>query len=197
MKIQISAKIAAVAIALGISGLANATVVDFNVLDSTASYTFINSGYTEGGLTFASASGNMFHWGTTSSFDADKSGSTMSENYVNDPITVSKTGGGSFTLDSIDLADVYNSGSSVGVALSWTDATGAHSETLTTDNKVGLQTFELGLADVTSFSLSGGNWFQMDNITYNATAAVPEAGSLGMMLAGLLVVGGLARRRKA
>lgn len=195
MKTQVTLKIAPVVAILALSGTANATVADFNALPSDQ---MLGSTYAEHGLTFTSNnSQNMFHWGQGTGNDADPTGDTMAENYAGSPIDVALTAGGAFTLNSIDFADVYNQGAVRTIHLNYVDGSGSHAQTFLTDGVVGLQTVQFGYAGVTSFSLTGDNWFQMDNVTYNATSAVPELGTMGMMLAGLALVGASARRRKA
>jgi len=123
-------------------------------------------------------------------------GDTMAENYGGNPINVALTAGGSFTLNAIDFADVYNQGDVRTIHVNWTDATGSHTMQFNTDDHPGLQTVNFGYAGVTSFSVTGDNWFQMDNVTYSAMA-VPEAGTTSMMLGGLAMLGIALRRRKA
>ena len=197
MNVRNSLKVAAAAAIVALSGAAHATVVDFNSLAGQG-FAFLGTSFSDDGLTFTSTDENMFYWGHGSSEIADPNGTTMSENFQQTPIDVALTAGGAFTLNSVDLADVYNQGTAVDVLLTYVDGTGSHDVTLNVAAARGLQTFQLGYAGVTSFSLTGENfWYQMDNISYSTPTAVPEPGSIGMMLAGLAAIGVVARRRKA
>ncbi len=67
------------------------------------------------------------------------------------------------------------------------------------DDKPGLQSFELDLNDVTLFALYGVP-FQLDNVVITsggATAPVPEPDSFAAIVAGLALLGTLARRRNS
>ena len=195
-------KLAAATAVLGASAAANATVVNFDSLANSGQYQFAGDGttYAENGLTFTSnfaSSQALLVWGAQSGNDADPLGATLAQNYFSQYLTISKTGGGAFTLNSIDIADVYNRGYADTVNYTWVDAGGSHSSSVTLDDQVGLQTFDFNLSGVTSFALEASGTFQMDNVTYNASSAVPESSSLALMAAGLLVVAGAVRRRKA
>ena len=186
----------AVAIVLSaVSMLAQANTITFAPLTSTNSGA-VGATYLEGGLTFTSGDGSpngLYHWGTSQSFNADPKGSTLFENHVGVDLVVTKTGGGSFNLDSFDLADAFNTGAASVIAFNYTDGTGAHSTNLTLDTNVGLQTFAFGYAGVTSFSLRQDYpYFQLDNVTVNS---VPEPETYALMAAGLLAMGFAARRK--
>lgn len=154
--------------------------------------------YLENGLTFTSSisvPNALFHWGTSQSFNADPTGATLFQNYPFQSLIVTRTGGGSFTLESLDLADAFNFGDAGIIAFDWVDGDGAHSMNLTLDSLVGLQTFTLGLTGVTSFALRQDSpYFQIDNIVYDATV-VPEPASWALMIAGFGMIGAAIRRR--
>lgn len=88
------------------------------------------------------------------------------QNFGGADLVVTKTGGGSFTLDSFDLADCRNTG------------------------EVGVIAF--GYTGVTSFSLRHVALFQLDNVTVNS---VPEPGTYALVAVGLLASGFAARRK--
>lgn len=197
----------AVAIALGVWWFAipaEATVVDFSPLTNSGFTGVAGTGvfYQEGGLDFTSSANNplaLLSWGTSAAYSADPTGATLFQNVPGESIIVTRTGGGSFFLNSIDLADVFNEPHSGNVPFSYVDGGGSHSLILTLDNLLGLETFILNLPGVTSFTLSqaGSIWFQVDNIVYDAPA-VPLPAALPLFASGLGLLGlaGWRRRRK-
>ena len=166
---------------------AGATTVDFN------SYSPLNACMTSistGGLDFngtVSCNGSyQYVWDGSSPngngtpaliFAGFGTGSTM---------TMSQTGGGTFTLNSVDMT------------ISWYD--GNPSETvLVNGNPItliqGLQTYNLNLTGTSvTFSdlASGGGYWLMDNVVYNST---PEPGTLALLGSGMLAGVGMLRRK--
>lgn len=101
-------------------------------------------------------------------------------------MTMSLTGGGSFTLNSVDMT------------ISWYD--GNPSEVITVNGNPitliqGLQTYNLNLTG-TSFTFSdvpsGTGYWLMDNVVYNNT---PEPGTLALLGSGMLAGIGVLRRK--
>jgi hypothetical protein len=191
-------KTAALVSLLALAATAGATTVTFDSQATTSSAASVGNGttYTESGFTFTSnAAGGLLTWGKTSSFNADQGGATLFENYIGKTIVVTAADGGKFTLNSFDMADAFNQGSAGFIPFSYTDATGSHSEQLALPGRSGLETYDFNLSGVSSFSITQiSPYFQIDNV--NLTA-VPEPASLGLMLAGLALVGAAVRRRKA
>lgn len=179
---------------------AAATVTFTPLISPSAGTAGDGTTYLENGLTFTSsiASSNaLYHWGSSDSVNADAGGATLFQNFPSHFITVTATGGGSFTLNSFDLADAYNAGGGGSVAFSWTDGSGTSTSFLALDNAIGLQTFTFNYTGVTSFSLQQeAPYFQVDNIVFNeATNAVPEPATWALMIAGFGLVGAAMRRR--
>lgn len=158
--------------------------------------------YTEDNFSFTSARpGSLLALGFVLDADKNAGGETLTESFVQTALSVSRVGGGTFDLESLDLADGLNTFFGGKVTLAYTIAGVTTSKTLTLDHKIGLQTFSFArLDDLSSFSLTGAGLttFQLDNVVVSpdaATPAVPEPAPLGLMVAGLAVLGTVARRR--
>lgn len=137
------------------------------------------------------------------------------ENWPGSVVTLTKVGGGTFTLTSIDLAPLYNP--SVGIATAGSvlftgDLFGGGTVTATQswDAATGNPTFKTdafsnawtNLVDVTFPQGNGhGPLFQFDNVVLNggAESVVPEPATMTLFATGLvgLVGAGLRRRKKA
>lgn len=183
---------------LGIAGFGHAnTTVDFAPLTSYYDGTAGDGAtYLEGGLTFTSPTGGLKNWGTWRDWNADPLGAVLYDNYAS-AVTIAKTAGGSFSLVSFDLADLFNDGSGGPMPFSYTDGAGLHITTLLLDNQFGLQTFFFNFNGLTSFSVGGsGTYFQLDNVVVDGVTAVPEPATCALLIAGLGAVGVMTRRRK-
>ena len=112
-------------------------------------------------------------------------------------MTITKAAGGSFTLVSFDLADLFNDGSGGPMPFKYTDGAGLHITTLSLDDRIGLQKFQFNVNGLTSFSVGGsGFFFQLDNVVVDGVTAVPEPATFALLMAGLGAVGLVTRRRK-
>jgi hypothetical protein len=204
----------ALAAALGLAGAAQAAVVDFDILRTPVYYGLdpVGTTYTEDGLTFAA-------WGTDGRFEhmavwgydthpaqlADSDGASVWVNSINAYLEIYKIGG-TFTLNSFDLADYLNASSSFitsyDMAYSYVDGGGSHSGVFHLDRTPGMQTFTLNLTGVQSFRLftggSGDSGVQIDNVRFNEAigTGVPEPGAWALMLLGFTGMGAALRGRR-
>lgn len=182
MNINLLKPLAGLALAL-VAGFAQATVIDFTTSKIAVGPSFAD---TVSGYSFSSNA--LLGITLNKSALAETIGTTL---------TVSQTNGAAFDLNSFQLADVLNLGLSNNVLLTWTLVNGqTGGETLTLDKKRGFQNFAIDLDDIKSFSLKGGSFltsFQLDNLN---VSVVPEPGSIAMLLAGVGLLGTMARRRR-
>lgn len=213
MKTAISAA-AALAAGMALSTAASAAVVDFDTLRSS-NYVSLGYGttYAEDGLGFRAygtdgRDEHMAIWGydTHPGYQADVDGASPWVNSINAFLRISKVGGGTFTLNSLDLADYLNLKaplSNYGMAYTYVDAGGSHSGVFNLDQKAGLQTFTVNLADITYMDLftgtSGDSGVQIDNVRFNeslSVGGVPEPATWAIMLVGFGGLGATLRQRR-
>ena len=206
----------AVALAASLHHAASATTIDFNTLTGTYESAFTS--YTENGFTIATRSGNFYvdPAGVNPSFGnpapdifaADNLSPTQAES-----LTVTKVGGGAFTLTSFDL-EASNANpnyaiiGSIGTSQVY-DVTG--SGFMLPATPANLQTYNPGVnalavtSVVVSFSDVGLDslnlaGIDLDNFVLNGATAVspvvtPEPGSLVFVGTGIMSLCGIMRRR--
>lgn len=188
---------------LGLSCSAQATVIDFNHFKGQ---TVLPTSFVEGEYQFVhDCDSNNFVCLRTWIYDpadpvnyqADIEGTTVNIIPWDRTVTLSRVDGGAFDFKSMDLADIYNNGStSAALTFRFNHTDGSQTmQTVFVDDQPGLQTFLFNEHQLRSVSWE--NWMyinsgslQMDNVT---VTAVPEASSTAMLLAGLSTMALLGR----
>jgi hypothetical protein len=144
-------------------------------------------------------------WLNGSLYDADPTPSTgLFTNFGQTTTTITRTGGGSFDLVSMDIDDVYNSGAPSGdLNYSWTlSGGGGGSGTFNVDGVPGYSTLVLNLIGLSSFSFTPSTqltFVQFDNVVVANVAATPAPAALPLFASALggLGIFGWKRRRSA
>ena len=207
----------AVVFAASLHHAASATTIDFNTLPGTYESAFTS--YTENGFTIATSSGNfyvdpvginpVFGNPAPDIFAADNLSPSQTES-----LTITKVGGGAFTLTSFDIFAAnanpnYAILGSVGTSQVY-DVTGSGFMLPTTP--ANLQTYNPGVnaLSVTSVVISFSDvgldslnlaGIDLDNFVLNGATAVspvvtPESGSLVFVGTGIVSLCGIVRRRR-
>ncbi|MBX3486075.1 PEPxxWA-CTERM sorting domain-containing protein [Phenylobacterium sp.] len=202
--------------ALGLGAAAHAATITFDELanDSAPSYDLYHT-VTSGGFLFVNdgagqASGDEFVvWSRTSSSNADPDGATLTNNYQGSITTVTKVGGGLFTLGAIDLANGFNSGGGGTVLFTFytpdvanQGAFAVDSELVTLAGAPGLKTVTFNRSGLSSFTYQAidANFVQVDNAVvdeFGPNTGVPEPGAWALMILGFGAAGSMLRRRRA
>lgn len=195
--------ILAIAVALCVQTFAlesSAATLTFESLASADGNFAVGTIYTEAGFELDDVTTTAYGFSTWGSANPFFSGSTALMNDNDAGITkLTQVGGGAFKLASIDLTVMYPGLTGDGaVAVTFTGTKMDHSTvTATFDVNDGApQTFSFsGFTNLSSVTWSdNATYHQFDNIN---VAAVPEPETYAMLLAGLGLMGFVARRRAA
>lgn len=128
----------------------------------------------------------------------DFGGTSIFANRIDPGLTITRTDGGAFTFDSLDLTFAYDDQNALfgGGLATFTFNGGEFFETRAFDNLAGFQNFNFDLAGVSSVQITADSAFAIDNVRLTAVAAVPEPGTWAMMLLGFGGIGYSLRRRR-
>jgi len=134
-------------------------------------------------------------YSSQSTNSADPGGAAIFANRNETGITITRTDGGLFTFNGLDLTYAYNDQNSffAGGLATFTFDGGASVLTRSFDNLAGFQTFDFDIANLSSVRISADSPFQIDNVRLTAAAAVPEPGTWAMMLIGFGGIGAAMR----
>lgn len=170
--------------------VAQAAVVDFN-LDLAPGQGL--GTYSSGGLTFTEGSFlGLGIWDGSSPNSNGTNNLIYSDGFGGGDVTITRTGGGTFDLFSIDLVVSWYAAFANDSVLFNNVAQGIDST---------LTTYVLNLTGITSFTISGliadtgAGYWSADNVVYD-TAAVPVPAALPLLLLALGGLGVAARRRR-
>ena len=210
MKARPCKSIAGLALAMA-AGFASANTVTFDEFPVSATATDLGYLVISDEFGFMSLFGDSLFTPAMAQ-NADPSGSTLLSMQDESPLIVAQIEANHFNLVSLDLAEVpgtggddddggTDGGGSAGSVVELTYWVGGNPDPVGTldlvlDGAPGLQTFDLGLQDVTFFTLDGVP-FQLDNVVTDEVSTVAEPGTGAAMLAGLALLGSLMRRRRA
>jgi hypothetical protein len=186
--------IAATAMALA-SISAQATLIDFESTGTPGNVNGLN--YAIDGFVFNSTMDNIdigsgSPWGGTG---PAHSGSFAGLNNYGGAGEITKAGGGTFSFENLWLRSWYNSTSS-GTISGWLN--GAQVGSVSGVRNTSWTQFTGNFASIDTLRIDFGNYFLLDDISLNSAniSPVPEPETYAMLLAGLGLMGGIARRRK-
>ena len=153
--------------------------------------------FSSGSLTFSSSSNVLGVW-TSAPSVGPFNGTPYLLDGFGGQMTMNRTDLGDFTLNSFEMAlGWYQPVASATVTVTYYLAAGGTSTASLALDTSNFATFTPGVAiKKATFDLSGApdGYISLDNINVNA---VPEPGTWALMIGGLAVVGGMARRRRA
>ncbi len=193
---------------IAVSASASATLITFNELAFVGTFdgeSIKFDSVTSGGFLFSNSfetpgASKLGVWGRNSTFQSDPGFASVFVNWPNTRTTMTEEFGRAFDFNSIELADVFNKGESVTIDFTLDYFAGGFSKrSVKLDELSGLQTFtfdESALRSVTWVTTDGNGFNQFDNVVVNGgVAPIPEPETYAMMLAGLGLLGAVARKR--
>ncbi len=160
---------------------ANATLITFDDVTANSSTPFVSGGLSFSGIT-------SYAW-NTSGTSSDNGTQALIIGYGGN-VTITKDGGGLFSIDSLDA------GLSWYTALSSFDVNiGSETITLGTGYSAYSFTSLTNISSLTIASAPNDGYIAIDNISWSDASAVPEPGSLALLALGLAGVG-FSRKKK-
>jgi hypothetical protein len=129
---------------------------------------------------------------------ADPAGAAIFANRSEPGITITRSDGGLFTFNGLDLTYAFNDQNAFfgGGVASFTFNGGTSVLTRAFDKLAGFQTFNFDVLNLSSVRVSSASPFQIDNVRLTAAAAVPEPATWAMMLVGFGAIGASMRRQR-
>lgn len=211
--LQLPRRVIRVTVALTIVGLvaaspAGAQTITFNGNACVGNTVFPGATYIESGFQFAFAGPQpaIASAAWCSDYEAYAGSAAIFNNFNASTTTLSRVGGGTFSLSSIDLASIQFEGSSGSVQFtgnlfgggtvtstkSWSAAGAGASPTFSTS------AFDASWTNLSSVVFEQSvHAFQFDNVVLSSsTTTVPEPSTVALMTAGLLALGVATRRNQ-
>lgn len=176
-----------------------ATVIDFDEFKHGGVVRVYSDPVISKGFSFTAdqANNGLGVWGSVNNADPD--GATL-VNWSTRVVTVRRTDGEMFSLDSLEAADTYNAGGASEFLFTFFDGVRESTELVTLDRLRGLETLDFNRQRLEWFSYTqvGGGGIQIDNVVLGApvVSAVPEPATWAMMILGFGGVGAVLRNRR-